>query len=452
MNTTQRPSYVIETQDDVPLHLRDRAPFSLSSTEMILRRPADEIVGSDGMVKMAGAIEFQTQVTPGVLTDVCDPSEIYESELRQTHRFRCVYDPEIQRGVKETSKGPKEFLRDKQIESMMRDIENNVFECPQLMWNLRAGEAVWVYIKDKKELRIYEGVATRPDTNHRHHAIVRFHRRYQEWVAETESTEMGEYNRSRAYGIAIYTDDFKGEAHRFYVYNFLGWRVSTSTAHYIESKTHAPNLYSRLARELMERSGVLSHENVEILTNHLSRNSAKMVTFGTLVESLRGAFPGLSEEDYHNVLEHLVRFLAALNKIRPREIAVLGVSHRQRAKATNIVDQAVLWHAYFKLASRIFGGNFSDWKERLQVLGMEYRHGDYAGDFFSRNNPLWMKHEVIVAGKKGPRVQNNRQARQGAYEYLCEVTEIPSRDFSPNAKDSMSSSPVQEEADDQVIG
>ena len=30
--------------------------------------------------------------------------------MRATSRFRVVYDPEIQRGVKDTKAGPKEFL------------------------------------------------------------------------------------------------------------------------------------------------------------------------------------------------------------------------------------------------------------------------------------------------------------------------------------------------------
>lgn len=209
----------------------------------------------------------------------------------------------IQRGAKETKEGPKEFLREANIESMMSDIENNRFECPQLMWNLRAGEGIWVYITSLKELRVYQGVATRPDTNHRHHAIVRFHKKYLDWVEKTESTEMAGYNPDREYSLTIYTDDYQQEAHRFYVYNFKGWRVSTSTAHYIESKTNAPALHAKLARMLMERSGILGSGNVEIMGNTLSRNSAKMVTFGTLTDGLRTAFPGLGDDELDATLD-----------------------------------------------------------------------------------------------------------------------------------------------------
>ena len=127
---------------------------------------------------MAGAIEFQTQITPSLLTDLCDPDEIFNPDMQSTHRFRSVYDPNIQRVIKDTKSGPREFLRKSQIEEMKKDIYENRFECPQLMWNIRAGETSWVYMTTTKELRIYEGVATRPDTNHRHHAIVGMHRQY----------------------------------------------------------------------------------------------------------------------------------------------------------------------------------------------------------------------------------------------------------------------------------
>ncbi|MCH7528724.1 MAG: helix-turn-helix transcriptional regulator [Candidatus Marinimicrobia bacterium] len=123
---------------------------------MVLRFPEDDIIGEEDHVQMAGAVEFQTQTTPVNLTDVCDPDEIFQPEMQATHRFRVVYDPAIQRGIKDTSSGPKEFLREKQIKDMISDIDANRFECPQLMWNLRAGETVWVYIKESKELLIYD--------------------------------------------------------------------------------------------------------------------------------------------------------------------------------------------------------------------------------------------------------------------------------------------------------
>lgn len=420
---TNTTSFVTRSENELPRHLVQRQPFILDSMEMILRHRLEDVVADDGRVIMAGAIEFQTQINAGLLTDVCDPNELYKPDLRGTHRFRCVYDPEIQRGVKETKAGPKEFLREQQIDSMMRHIEAGRFECPQLMWNLRAGETIWVYVQDLKQLQIYQGVATRPDTNHRHHAIIRFHRRYLRWVTETQSEKMGTYNPQRAYGLVIYTDDFQGEAHRFCVYNFLGWRTASTTAHYIESKTQSPHLHSRLARELMERSGVLGNANVEILSNQLSKNTAKMVTFGTLVDSLRTAFPDLSDVSYRDVLEYLVEFIGEVSRVRPNEIAHLSISQRQKVREASLADQATIWHAYIRLAAWVRDHKIDNWKPRLQVLAEPYNYVSngqrQSCDLFSRNNPLWRVVGVVSPGKKGVlRVFNNRFSRQAAFERL----------------------------------
>jgi hypothetical protein len=433
MNINTSNSYVVNEEAQIPLHLRDRVPFVLGNTEAILRLPEAQTLDSDGRVKLLGSIEFQTQITPGRLTDVCDPDELFKPEMRLTHRFRCVYDPDIQRGVKDADTArPKEFLNQANIKSMMQDIEQNRFECPQLMWNLRASETVWVYVRTLKSLRIYEGVATRPDTNHRHHAIVGMQRKYLDWVKNTGSTVWGDYNPHRAYGLVIYTDSAQGEGHRFYVYNFKGWRVSTSTAHYIESKTDAPQLHSRLARELMESSGILTVKNVEVLSNQHTRNSAKMITFGTLVDALKGAFPGLTEDNHDATLNYLITFLDELHKARPNEISLLSVAQRQAVREATVADQAVLWHAYFKVAARLRDLGISDIDAFLAALQTQVEctlpdDTKVPVDILSRQNAAWQKAGVIAPGKTGPRVVNNRQAREGACEYLCELMQIPAK-------------------------
>lgn len=423
--------YVVKDKGETPLHLRGLSPFKLANTEIMFQLPEERVLDEAGRVLLPGAIEFQSRVTPWLLTDICDPHELYRPEHNLTHRFRSVYDPEIQRGVKDTQpeKGQhqRQFLREVQVDSMMQDIMENSFDCPNLMWNLRGGETTWVYVRDLRELQIFQGVATRPDTNHRHHAIIRVHRKYIQFVQHTGKMGMDRYNPDRQYSLIIYTDTFDGEARRFYVYNTLGWRVSTSTAYYIESKTESPLLHTKLARELMDMSGTLNR-NVEVLNSQVSRNSAKMITFGTLVDALKGAFPIIDDDDYLSLRTYLLGCLAELHRLLPDEIGLLSVSKRQRVREKTVADQAVLWHAYFRLAALAHDIGI-DLRQALN--GMRHpvrclrRDGTwYQGDPLARENPAWQEKGVIVPGKKGLRVSNTRESRQGAFDYLCEITGV----------------------------
>jgi len=416
-------SFVVRWDSEIPAHLNSYRPFFLDETDIIFRHPPPDVLAEDGRVLVPGAIEFQTQIDAGLLTDICDPNEFYKPELRSTQRFRCVYDPEIQRGAKETKSGRMEFLREKQIQAMMRDIEANRFECPQLMWNLRAGETVWVYVQERRQLKIYQGVATRPDTNHRHHAIIRLHQRYLRWRTQTGSEKMGNYNAKRAYGLVIYTDDFQREAYRFCVYNFLGWRMASTTARYIESKTRSPNIYFRLARELMERSSVLGTANVEILSNQLSKHSAKMLTFGILVDSLRVSFADLTEESYSEILDYLIEFIAELSRVRPNEIALLNTAQRQKVRESSVAHHPTVWQAYMQLAGWLREQRETNWKAFLRVLSQPYHYGLEAQrrtyDLFSMENPIWTERGLLAPGKNGlPLVVNNRHSRQVAFQML----------------------------------
>ena len=62
------------------------------------------------------------------------------------------------------------------------------------------------------------------------------------------------------------------------------------------------------------------------------------------------------------------------------------------------------------------------------MLGADYRHGDYQGDFLSRGNPLWQEKGVLVPdGKGGFRVVSNRAAQTNLTAAICElVLGVPS--------------------------
>lgn len=154
----------------------------------------------------------------------------------------------------------------------------------------------------------------------------------------------------------------------------------------------------------MERSGILGLKNVEILSAQLSRNSAKMVTFGTLTEALKIAFPAISEGDLADTLDYIVQFLDALHDVRPAELSLLSVAHRQSVRDKSVADQAVLWHGYFHLAGWLRKNAPDTWREDLRALAepVTYQHNGktFNGDLFSRENPVWIESGVMAPPAK----------------------------------------------------
>jgi hypothetical protein len=322
----------------------------------------------------------------------------------------------------------------------MEAIQKKEFECPPLMWNLRSGEVTWVYVEKDHELLIYEGVGTRPDTNHRHHAIIRMENRYRKWVEEMNDVVWDEYNPQRPYPLLIYTDTKEAEAHKFYVLNTLGHKVSANKAHYVEAQTVNPQTHTRLAKELMDASGILGRQNVEIVQATISKNSAKMVGIYTLVRGLAQAFPAPPSDDDSRaaLVNYLTEFLAELSLARPNEIALLSVDRRQQARENTISDQAIMWVAYLRLAAAL--RNNPNWKRGVAALGATYEHTaedgqvTFLGDLMDRTNPLWTERGVLVPAANKPgafRVVSNRNAQAQAYEVLKDVAERAIAEVAP---------------------
>jgi hypothetical protein len=421
--------FVVSTKANIPGHLQDRHPMRFPDTRISYRIDRDVALDADGRVQVPGSVEFRAVITPGVLSSVCEPNELWSRELSDAERFRTVYDPEIQRGEKDMKGGGKKpILNEANIQSMQEDIRRNTFECPELMWNLRFGQVLWVYVEDARDLLIYEGVATRPDTNHRHHAIVGTHKVYRKWVRETGDETYEQYNPKREYALAIYTDDFAGEAHKFFVLNSKGWKVPPSKAHFVASLTDEPHLHARLAKDLMRNCGVLGDRNVEISQSTLSKNSAKMVLFYSLMRGLQAAFPHVPSEDDDraSLLSYLVEFVAELSRVRPNEIALLSLDKRQKVREESIADQAISWIGYFHMASLL--RQDPNWKRRLEVLGRPYTHpqGAYVGDLFARTNPLWQEKGILTPpdAKGKIKVISNRNAQAQMVSTLDSLVKI----------------------------
>jgi hypothetical protein len=428
-----KASYVVPSRKALPPHLKGRtSPYELPNTTILFReQPREKCLDADNRVAGPSMIEFQTQVTPGQLADVCDPNENYEPALAHSTRFRVVVDPQIQRGVKETKGGRlQQILVEANVKEMMEEIQKGQFECPPLMWNLRFDEVTWAYIEDERKLLIYDGVATRPDTNHRHHAIIRMELGYRRFVQETGDEDWDGYVPGRPYQLTISTDTFEGEAHKFFVLNTKGAKVSANKAFFVEAQTANPHVHTRLAKSLMDNCGILGLKNVEVVQATISKNSAKMVGLYTLVRGLEGAFPLVPSDDAkrQELLDYLCEFLTELSAARP-EIGLLSLDERQEAREKTVADQAIMFIAYLKLAAYLRGK--PNWQVAVEALGDEYTYTDeqgrvWQGDLMSRQNPLWQARGVLAPAANKPgvfRVISNRNAQTQTYEALRQIVD-----------------------------
>jgi len=407
-------TYVILSIDQLPLALKERShPHVIDDVHILFTEDRNKVIGPDGEVLQSGVIEFSTKITAPELVKVCDPKEEWSEDFIDDEKFRCTIDNRVQREglVKDT------------LESMKTDLRANKFDCGTLTWNLRAGNVLWVYVEKDHQLRVYEGVATRPDTNHRTNVIVDVHMEAKKHMRLTSAASYLQYNPSREYSLVIYTDDFDGEAGKFYKWNTMGKKAAPGKAFSVSSLTKDGDLFAKTAHAWVYRSGILGDKNVEIPSTTLSKNSAKMVLFYTLIRGLKSAFPNPPETDdeRETLVQYLSDFTAHLSKALPNRIALLSLAERQRCRAETIADQAITWVAYCHLAAELRGR--ADWKEVVAKLAEPHTEGSFTGALLDRTNPLWVAKGILAPGGKtdGLKVVSNRQSQANLIATLKSV-------------------------------
>jgi hypothetical protein len=224
---------------------------------------------------------------------------------------------------------------------------------------------------------------------------------------------------NKSFTVNIYVMPRQGESQLFYEYNVLGKHADTTRA-YVLSQTDP---VSKVVRELINQPPFQG--NVETVTNRLSKSSAKMVTFGTLHDAIRDARRGAPGRAVDEVAFY-TRFFGLLSRVRP-EIGTLSAAERNRVRSEFMVDQAVMFHAYVRLAEHLRvameTAKNADadlvWEEWARTLERLRAPSSPRKDFFNRIAPLWQQRGVIRPSRSGGfAVANTRDTRQIAYELL----------------------------------
>ena len=223
-------------------------------------QPSFVLESVDPVYRYGKRVKFTTRVSAALI-----------HELMLTDKIRVDYDQ--QRGemigfAPDGTETRTPMLDTKRVDEIADKILNNSLYGGSLTWNLRPGDVKASYDEYNRRLYIVGGVPTRPDSNHRHEGIFK---------AVQRAKELGLSFDADGYEFPIVIEelDIPGEQGLFHEYNQLG-KPANPSRNRVVYQMHLPN---RMVTRIIERDGSpIGKENVELVTNNLSRRSTKIAT------------------------------------------------------------------------------------------------------------------------------------------------------------------------------
>jgi DNA-sulfur modification-associated len=293
-----------------------------------------------------------------------------------------------------------------------------------LVWNLRPGrfQAAVDQGTDPEQLYLYRGRIYLPDGHHRHQAIIKAYRLWEEAPGDYP-----DFDDERQFTLDIYFMSRRDEAEYFFQKNWLPQQVERSKSFDLTEQ----DALSVLAKSVIEQAPSLQG-NVNRVTDRLAASNPQVVTLSTLREAMRTAVgtEALTEQEIANRSVALARFWEMLAEIRP-ELQRLAVDKRREARLHSMAGQAVMMYGYAELMRRYLhdvdamglddaGAKWRDLLARLRADDL-YTHDGWSGDFLARANPVWRERGVLQTTKSGGEtVSNVRQTREQVAQALVE--------------------------------
>ena len=317
-------------------------------------------------------------------------------------------DDELQRGVNSTT-GKQIFKKekiDRWTEQLLRD--EHVFG--QLTWNYRPDESEVEYDSQTRTLNIGSGVATLPDSAHRHRAIVQ----------AVESVARGSsFDPTMRFSVRIWRVPSDAEAKIFYGMNQEGDKADATRSKFLMQR----NIGQRIARDLVRRNSFLGEQNVETVTNSLAAKNPRLMAFNTLAVACEQSFSDVSEEELPELLDFLDEFWTALVGARP-ELGLLASHRRQEVRKTLLSGSALAMHGYIGLAKHMR-------KHEIPITALAELAPEPDGeDFLALDNPHWQQLGLVTpstskTGKTNLGTRNAIQTRRVMAEALIERVTQP---------------------------
>jgi hypothetical protein len=335
-------------------------------------------------------------------------------------------DQDVQRGVRpEFSEAPRQlslaqgypdtslYIFNEQNADEIADklLHGRKLYLSPLVWNLRPGQFEAFRDDQNDTLALYSGKIYLPDSHHRHQGIVKACRIFVDHPSEYPS-----FSLEKQFKVDIYFLSKSDEGNFFYDKNQLTRQVSKSKAFDLTTE----DALSLLAKRISESSNALSG-NVNRVTDRLTAKNPQIVTLSTLREVARTIVPAgeVTEEEIEGIAAVVGSFFDKLASVRP-ELGILPLMERRQVRGESLVDSGVMMHGYAALARDFMAAlpksgttqTSTQWDRLLQRLSSTniYTDGDWHGDLFRKDNPLWSRVGVIKPSSRGTPSQVNTGA------------------------------------------
>lgn len=300
-----------------------------------------------------------------------------------------------------------------------------------LVWNLRPTAFDAFYDTATRQIYIYDGKIFLPDSHHRHQAILKAASIY-----KSAPSEYPHFDLNKQFKVELYFLKKSDEGNYFFDKNQRPTPTAKSKAYDLTSLDDL----SVLAKRVIDLTPSLSG-NVNRVTDRLTARNPDLVTLSTLRETLKHASDteAFDESEIEGFAHVASTILQLLTEIRS-ELAKLPLTERRHVRATSLVDAPIIFQAYSAFISDFnsdvvtlgLSRATEKWRSLLQKLSpsTQYADGDWTGDFFQRENPLWTRLGILRPGASGkPTISNNRAARIQAMRALRAIAANDSSSF-----------------------
>ena len=279
---------------------------------------------------------------------------------------------------------------------------------------------------DDASLYIYSGKIFLPDSHHRHQAILKACRAYQDSPKDYPKFSLG-----KQFKIELYFLSRDDEGNYFFDKNQRTRQTANSKAYDLTTQ----DALSLLAKRVAAKSTALE-ANVNRVTDRLTGKNPQVITLSALREMMKTVtvYDHMDDAELEGMATIAAEFYDLLAFTRP-ELAQLSATDRKEVRARSLVDAGVMMQGYASLIKLYqkdisqIGSNATErkWADRLSRLRQDftYEFEEWSGDLFDKDNPFWQRVGILKPNRArtGFSIVSNGATRSEAGRVLISIIE-----------------------------